>query len=155
MYPTAVICIFWLWDSFCVARRFWLPCHISKTLWTLAIQCNFLCCASLFISMRCSVLGVSNAGSSPVSHLLLAWANWVTTTLSRRVLPVVFDCLHLITSCPREKLASTPTPGGMIENMLRDRFERSAYFECVSSCWRHQLVISGNLNILLFYIGSE
>jgi len=31
MYPTAVICLFCAGDSFCVAPRFWLPCHISKS----------------------------------------------------------------------------------------------------------------------------
>jgi len=32
MYPTAVIYMWWVWDSFWVASRFWLPCHISKKL---------------------------------------------------------------------------------------------------------------------------
>jgi len=30
MYPTAVICLFCARDSFCVAHKFWLPCHIAK-----------------------------------------------------------------------------------------------------------------------------
>ena len=74
---------------------------------------------------------------------------------SGRVSPVVFDCLQPITSRPREKLASTPTPCGMIENMSHATLERSANFECVSSCCRHQSVMSGIQNVLLISIGSE
>jgi len=49
-YPTAVICLLWARDSFCVARRFWLPYHISKKSWTLAILRNFLSSTSFFNS---------------------------------------------------------------------------------------------------------
>ena len=45
----------WVWASFCVARKFWLPCHISKKSWTLAILCNFLSSASFFNSKSFSV----------------------------------------------------------------------------------------------------
>jgi len=31
MYLTLVTCLFWARDSWCVAHRFHLPCHISKT----------------------------------------------------------------------------------------------------------------------------
>ena len=75
--------------------------------------------------------------------------NGLRTNFSQRVPPVVFDCLQPITSRPREKLDSTPTPCRMLENMSRSTLERSAYFECVSSCCRHQSVMSGIQNVLL------
>jgi len=155
IHLTADICLFQARDSFCVARRFWLPCHISKKSWTLAIRCNFFSSAALFMSMSLSVLFESNTGSSPPSNLLLDRANCLTTTFSQRVSPVVFDCLHPITSRPREKLASTQTPWGMMENISRATLDRLAYFECVSLCCRHQSVISGNQYVLLISIGSE
>jgi len=155
MYPTGVICVFWDQDSFLVSRRFWLPCHISKKLWTLTILCNFRSSTSFFISESFSVFLVSNSRPLTGKIPLLPWANCLTTTFSRRVLPVVFDYLQPITSRPREKLASTPTPWARIENMSRSTLERSGYFKCVSSCCRHQSVISGIQNILLISIGSE
>jgi len=155
IYPMAVICLFWARDSFWVARRFWLPCHISKKSWTLAILCNFLSSASFFISESFSVFMVSNSGSVPAKIPVLARANCLTTTFSRSVSRVVFDCLHPLTSRPKEKLASTPTPCGMIENMSRATLESSAYFDYVSSCWRHQSVVSGIQNVLLISIGSK
>jgi len=65
MYPTVVICTFWVRDSFWVAHRFWLPCHISKKSSTLAILCNVLSSASFFISESFSVFVVSNSGLVP------------------------------------------------------------------------------------------
>jgi len=155
MYPTPVICIFWVWVSICVARRFWLPCDISKMLWTFAIQCNVLGSASLFMSMSFTILVVSNAGSSLASNSIVARANCFTMTSFRGVSPLVFDCLHPITSCPKETLASSVAPWGMIENMSHTTFERSVYFECLSSCWCHQSAISGNQNVLLISIQLE
>ena len=155
MYPMVVICMFWTWDSFCVAHMFWLPCHISKMSSALAILCNFLCSATLLISKWLSVLVTSNAGSSPASNPLWARATYLTTTSSRRVSPVVFDYLQPITSRTTEKLASNPTLCCMIENMSRATLEWSAYFECVLSCCCHQSVISGIHNVLLISIGSE
>jgi len=155
MYLTAVIFLFRGWDSFWVARRFWLPCHIFKTSWTLAILCNVHSFTSFIISESFSMFIVSNSGSVPAKIPLLAQADCLTTTILWRVSPVVFDCLHPITSRPREKRASTPTPRGRIENMTRATLERSVYCECVSSCWRHQSVMSGIHNVLLIYIGSE
>jgi len=137
MYLTAVICLFWARDPFCVARRFWLPCHISKKSWTLAILCSFLSSTSFFISESLSVFALSNSGSVPAKIPWLARANCLTTTFLWRVSPVVFDCLQTITSRPKEKLASTLTTCGMIKNMSHATLERSAYFECVCSCWRH------------------
>jgi len=84
MYPTAAICLFWERDSFCIARRFWLPCYISKKSWTLALLCNFLSSASFFSSESFPVLSVS---------LLLARANCLTMTISQRLSRMVFDCL--------------------------------------------------------------
>jgi len=115
MNSMSVIGMFWSWDSFCVAHRFWLPCHISKKLWTLAIQCSLLSFTSLFISESFPEYAVSNDGTLPAKIPLLAWTNCVATALSRNVSPVVFDCLHLISFHTREKLASTPTPCGMID----------------------------------------
>jgi len=155
MYPTAVICLFWERDYFCVALRFWLPCHISKRSWTLAILCNFLSSATFFISELFSAFVISDTGWSPAKIPLLARANCLTKTFSVRVLPVVCDCLQPITSHPWEKLASTPTPCGMIENMSHATFGRSACYECVSSCWCHQSVMSSIQNVLLISFGLE
>jgi hypothetical protein len=93
MYPTAVTYLFWVRDSFCTVHSFWLPCHISKKLWTLAMLCNFFSSTMLFISESCYVFVVSNAGSSPANIPLLAWAEEITMSFSRRVSTVVFDCL--------------------------------------------------------------
>jgi len=155
IYPTAVTCLFCARDSFCTARRFWLPCHISKKSWTLAILCNPLSSASFIISVSFPVFVVSNSGSVPAKIRWLARVNCLSTSFSRRVSPVVFDCLQAITSQPREKLASTPTPCGMIENMSPATLESVAYFHCVASCWRHQSVMFGKQNVLLISIGSE
>jgi len=155
MYPMAHICLFWPRDSFCVARKFWLCCHISKMSWTLPILCNVLCCASLFMSKLLSVFVVSNTGSSPANNPVLAEENCLITTVLWWVLSVVVDCLQPITSRRREKLASSLIPCAMIENMLHVTLERSAQFECVSSYSRHQSVIPGIHNVLLISIGSE
>ena len=98
---------------------------------------------------------VLNSGSVPVKILLLARANCLITTFPRKVLPVVFDCLQPITSQPREKLASTPTPGGMKEIISLATIERSAYCECVSSWSPHQPVMTGMHNVLLISIGLQ
>jgi len=155
MYPTAVICFFWARDSFCVAHTFWLPCHISTKSWTLAILCNLLLSASFSISKSLSVFVVSHCRWWPATILVSARANCPTTPFSRRVLPVIFDCLQPITSQPREKLHSTPKPCCMIGNMPRIASVRSAYFESVSSCYCHHSLISGNQHLLPMSIGSE
>jgi len=155
MSSTAVICMFWVRDSFCVFRRFWLPCHISKKSWTLAILGNVLSSASLFNSRSLSVSNQSNTGSSPANISLLARAYCLTTTFSWRVLPVVIDCLQPITSRPSDKLASTPTPCGKIETMSRATLGRSAYVVCVSACCCHHSTRSGIQNVLLISIGSD
>jgi len=131
IYPTAVIGLFRGQDSFCIAHKFWLPCHISKKLWTLPTLRNILSSASFFISESFSEFVVTNSVLLPAKILLSARANCVTMTVSRRVSPVIFDCLQLITSCPRDKLDSTPTPCGMIENKSRATLDWSAYFEHV------------------------
>jgi len=155
MYPKVVISLFWAWHFFWVAGRFRLPCHISRKLWTLAILCNFLSSASVFISELFSVFVVWNSGSVAANIPLLARANCLTTTFLQRVSPVVIGWLQSITSWLREKLVSTPTPCGMIETILRATLKRSAYFVCVSTCWRHQSVTSGNQNVLLISTGLE
>jgi len=155
MYPTAVICLFWTRDFFWVARRFWLPRHISKKSRTLAILCNVFSSTSFYISESLSEFIVSNWGSAPAKIWLWARANCLGTTFSQRVWPVDSDCLQQSTSRPREGLPSTPTRGGMIENISRVTLKRLAYFECVSNCWCHHSVISGNQNVLLTSIGSK
>jgi len=135
--PYNIICLFRACDSFCVAHSFWLPCHISKKSWTLAIRWNFISYTSFFISESFSVFVVSDTGLSPAKIPPLAQANCLTTTSSQRVSPLVFDCLLPITSRPMEKLASTLTPSGMIQNMWCATLERSEYFECNSSWWCH------------------
>jgi len=119
------------------------------------ILCKFISSASCFISKQFSVFLVSNTGSSHAKIPLLTRANYLTTPVSWHVSHVVFDCLQQIPSRPREKLASTLTLCGIIENMSRATFKRSAYFECVSSGWYHLSVISGIENVLLISIESE
>jgi len=143
IYPTAVIWLFWARDFFCVVHRFWLTCHISKKSWTITILCNFFSYMLDFNSKSFWVSAVSDAVRSPVNILLLAWANCLSMTFSQNLSQVVLDFLQPIMSCPREKLASTPTACSIIENMLQATLERSVYFECISSCWSHQSVISG------------
>jgi len=89
MYLTAIICLFWAQSCICVALTFWLPCHISKTLWTLVILCNMYSFASFFISESFSVFIVSNTGSLSARIPGLARGNCLTMTLSRRVSPVI------------------------------------------------------------------
>jgi hypothetical protein len=98
---------------------------------------------------------VFNSGSVPTKILLLVWANCLTMTFSWRVMPVVFYWLPPITSGPREKLASTPTPRGVIGNISRATLERLAFFDCVSSWWCHQSVMFRIYNVLLISIGSN
>jgi len=63
--PMAVICLIGAQDFFRVAHRFWLPCHIPKKSWTLALLCNSLSSTSFFISESVSVFVESNSGSAP------------------------------------------------------------------------------------------
>jgi len=155
MYPTAVLCMFSVHDSFCVVCRFWLLCYIIKKSWTLAAVWNCLFSASIFISMSFSDFIITNTWSSLAKILVLAWHNNLQTSFSQRVSPVVFDCLPLWTSHPREVLASTPTSCGVIVNMLRASLERSVYSECVSSWWHHQSVTSKIRNVRCKSIGLE
>ena len=118
-----------------------------------SVQCPFLRLFS--ISESFSVFIVSNCGSAPGKIAVLARANSLTTTLTRQVSPVVSDCLQPITSRHREKLRSTPTSCGLIENVPRATSERLAYLVCVSSCWHHLSVMSGNQDVLQICIGSK
>jgi hypothetical protein len=152
MYPTAVIRVFWSRDSLRVADRFWLHCNISNTLWTLDVVYRVLSYSSFFISESFSVFVLSNFRTVPAKIPLLVKANCLTTTVLRVVSPVAFDCFLPITTWQREHLASTPSPYDMIGNMSCATLERSAYFECVSSCWHHQSVMSGIQNVLTNYI---
>jgi len=65
IYRKAVICFFWVQNSFLVAHRFWLPSHMSKKSWTVAIVCSFLPSAYFFISELFVGFVVSNSGSVP------------------------------------------------------------------------------------------
>ena len=98
IYPTSVIWSFWGHDSFCILHRFWLPCNISKNLWTLAIQCSVLSLASFVISESFSVFVLSISGSVPTKMPLLPQVNNFTTTFLRRVSLRVLNCLQSITS---------------------------------------------------------
>jgi len=155
LYLTPIICLFWVWDVFYIACRFWLRCHISKKSWTLAIPCNVLSSASCFNWKSFSVSAVSNAAQWLTNSALLAWANCLTWTISLSVSPVVLDSLQAITSRPWDELASTPTQWGTIENLSQATLGRSVYFECVSSWLHYQWVISGNQNVLLFSMWLE
>jgi len=77
-----------------------------------------------------------------------------TTCILWSISPVDFHCLHPITYYQQEQLSPTLTSWYMIENTLWATLERLAYFECVSSCWRHQSVIFGNQNVQLILIWS-
>jgi len=155
MFPTAVIYVFRADDSLGVVCRFWLPCHISKKSWTLAILCNLLVSASRFNSKSLSVSNLSNLWSSPANIPSLVQAYCLTTTFSWRVSAVVFDCLLPTTSRSREKLPSTPITSGMMDNMSRATFERSAYVARVSECYGNHSSISGIQNVLPISIGLE
>jgi len=155
MYSTAAIYLLWLQDSFCEGCRFWLHCHIYNISWTLGIRCNLFCSTSLFVSKPLSVFIVSTGRLSPVNKLLLVRANCLTTTFSRRVSPVVVDCLHLIMFRPTEKQATALTACGMIVNMARAIFQTMMYFVCISSCGWNQAMRSVFKNVLLMSIGSE
>jgi hypothetical protein len=72
MYPTAVISLFPVRVSVCIACRVGLPYQISNKSWTLAMMCNFFCCSSLFIFKSLSRFVVSNAGSLLANNKLLA-----------------------------------------------------------------------------------
>jgi Na+/melibiose symporter-like transporter len=96
-------------SSFSVARKFWLPCHISKMLWTLVIVCNFLSSICLFNSKLFSVSTAPNAVQLPANILSLAQAICLTSPFSQSILPVASDCVKPIVSRPREKLASALT----------------------------------------------
>jgi len=154
MYPTAVMFIFWAWAFFSVACKFWLPCHISKMLWILAILCNVVSSALRFILVMYSVLVVSNGGSSGANNALPTRAHCLIMTLAQTVSPVVVDYLQLIVSRTNQKQGYTPTVCGTIEKMLHAIIGWSTYIHCVSSCWRCQLVMTGLPKELLMCIGS-
>jgi len=82
MYPRAVICLFWAHDSICVAHRFWLPCHIFKKSWILAILCNYVSTASLLNSKSLLVSDVFSAASSTADIQLLTRDSCLTSTFS-------------------------------------------------------------------------
>jgi len=154
MYYTAVLFVFGVRHSFSVACRLWLPSHISQKSLTLANLCNVLSSTCFFKSKLFSVSVLSNAAQSLANIPSLARGNWLTTTCSRSVSPVTLDWLQVIMSHAREQLPSPQAPCGGIENMSHATLPRSVYFECIFCCWRHQLVISGNQNVLLLCMGS-
>ena len=115
MYPTAVICMFWAGDYFWLSCKFWLPCHIYQKSWTLAILCNCHSSVCFIIAEWRCVFLILDAGSSPARIPSVAWAHSIGMTVLWMVLPVGFQCLHPRTSRAWEKLASSPTPCGMME----------------------------------------
>jgi len=154
-WPIAVNSLFWARDSFCVACRLWLPCHISKMSWTLTMVCNCVSTTSRFDCQSFSDFIVCSGGLSPVNISLFTSANYLSILVSARVSPVVFDCLQPLMSCQREKLASTPTPCGMGGHMLCPTLEWLVYFKCISSCCHCRLVICSIQNVLLVSMGLE
>jgi len=119
MHPTAVMCWLCVWDIFCVACLFWLPCQISNTLWTMAIWYNYFSSMSLNNWLIVSDSIVFNIVVSPTNILLSADVNFFTMTFWQRVSPVVVESLKMISSRPCKTLPATPTSSGKIENLLR------------------------------------
>jgi len=155
IYRTAVISVFSVQDSISVPWRFCPSCDISQKLCTFAILHNLLYFVSIFRSESFSVFIIYDAWLSSEIFALLAPGNWLTTSFLCRLSPAVFDCSLPIPSCHSEKLASSPTPCGLIDNMLHGTLERSEYSQCISSHWRHQSVMSGIRYVLLITIGLE
>ena len=116
---------------------------------------NYFCSAFIFNSKSIPDSNISNAVLSAASIPLMAQASYLTTTMSWSIAPGVINCLQLIMSHPRYILDSTPTPCGMIETTSRATLGRSIYFDCVSSFWCHQSVISGIQHALVIAIGWE
>jgi hypothetical protein len=80
MYPTAVICLFWWRDCFCIAPRFWMLCQIFKKWWTLAILYNFLSSTGLFIYKPFLVFVVSDNILLPAKMPILGQENCLPTS---------------------------------------------------------------------------
>ena len=137
----------WAWHSFCWAHRFALTGHISTTLSTSAIQCNWLCPVSRIMTKVLSVCIESNAWSWPANIPWLDLATCLATTFSWGVSPVVVDCIQLIKSWTSEWLASTPAQCGLIENEMSATLEWLAHIEGISSSSSHLSVISGIHNL--------
>jgi len=137
MYSMGVSCLIWVGDSFCGPHRFCLACHISKQCWTLAILSRFFSSASLCISNFCSVFDILNTRLSPANIPSLAGINQLTRVYSWRVSHVVFDFLQPFMYCATDKLASTPTQCGVVENVMHALLPRSGYFDYVTYCWHH------------------
>jgi hypothetical protein len=100
---------------------------------TLDFLCDLLYTACFIISESFSEFIVSSSELAPANIPFSARANSLTVIPPRKVLIVAFDYLLLTPSQPWEKLASTPTPCGVLEDMWRATLERSADFEYVSS----------------------
>jgi len=100
LYSMAFIFLFWARDSFCVAWRVWLPCHISKKLWSLAILYNCLSSASLLLSKSFLGFVISYSGSSRANIPLLAQANCLKTIYWE------WSCRLFLTDSSRERLTN-------------------------------------------------
>lgn len=124
-YMDSMAVVTWNWpqDSFSVAHRFWLLCHISIQLLTLAMLCNFLSAATLFISKWFSVFVISTAGLLHANNLLVLRASSLWMNMSYMFSPVVFDSLQLKSSHRRETMAFTLTQCCRVENLLRSTVE--------------------------------
>ena len=95
MYPVAVICLYWVRDSYYAAHRVWLPCHFSKTLWIVEFLCDLLSSASSLNFKLSSVWAVSDGVSSHANIPLLAWLNSPTTTFHTVSLLLFFTACSL------------------------------------------------------------
>jgi len=153
MYYMAAICLCWAQDSCCVAHRVWLPGHNSTMLCTMAILCTLLSSTILVIPKSFSVFLLFNTGLAAANIPLLPHRNCHSGTILLHVSPVVFDYLQPITSCLRERMASTQILCGRMKTGLCATLERSVYTAYVSSCWHHWSVISSTQNLLLISIG--
>jgi hypothetical protein len=138
-YPSVVIRWSWVRNSLNVPCRFWLHCHISKTLWTLTIQCNVHFCAYHLISVPFSAFRVFQAGSWHANIPWMAPAHNNIWTILWRVSPVVLDYHQPITSHIRDTLASTWTQYCIMEIVSHTTLEECLYIECLTSCWHHNV----------------
>jgi len=118
------------------------PPHFEEVV-VLGLSVKNFSSASHISSQLFSGCVISNTGILYATIPLLACAHGIALTFLDRVSPGVFDSLLPKTSRTRVTLAYTIRACGMIENMSCSTVERLVYFECVSSCWQHQLVICG------------
>jgi len=130
IYPTVGICLFWGRDLFLVSDRFWLHCHISIKLWTLAILCNVHSAASFIICKSFPVVLVSILGKhlpksryclkqSTLQRLFHQGSCLLFLTASSpyhlgqgKYWSGLWHCVVLLTICPTPNWRDQPTLSG-------------------------------------------